>query len=301
MEMGSALIILESGLRLAIPLLCACLAGLWSERAGIIDIGLEGKMLAAAFAGAALAHFTGSAWLGLIGALLASLAPALLHGFATIHRSGNQIVSGMAINMIAAGLTALIGAAWFGQGGRTPSLQGPARFEPIWLGMDALTLLALLSVPISWFALYQTRFGLRLRAAGENPSALETAGVGVAMIRYCGVMICGVLCGLGGAYLAIAQAAGFLPQMTAGKGFIALAALVFAKWRPLPSLLTCMLFGLLDATSIRLQGVSLPGLGQIPVQAIQALPYVLTVILLAGFVGRAIPPAAAGLPYVKEN
>ncbi|NDA47324.1 MAG: ABC transporter permease, partial [Alphaproteobacteria bacterium] len=164
METGSALIILESGLRLAIPLLCACLAGLWSERAGIIDIGLEGKMLAAAFAGAATAHFTGSAWLGLIGALLASLAMALLHGFATINRSGNQIVSGMAINMIAAGLTALIGAAWFAQGGRTPSLQGAARFEPIWLGMDALTLLALLSVPLSWFALYQTRFGLRLRA-----------------------------------------------------------------------------------------------------------------------------------------
>ena len=301
MDLGSLLIIFESGVRLAIPLLCACLAGLWSERAGIIDIGLEGKMLAAAFAGAAFSHFSGSAWVGLGAALLASLALALLHGFATINRAGNQIVSGMAINMIAAGLTGLIGAAWFAQGGRTPPLQGAARFEALFAGMDALTFLALLSVPLSWFTLYQTRFGLRLRAAGENPSALDTAGVDVAKIRYSGVIICGVLCGLGGAYLAIAQVASFLPQMTAGKGFIALAALVFAKWRPLPSLLTCLLFGLLDATAIRLQGVSLPGIGQIPVQAIQALPYVLTIILLAGFVGRAIPPAASGLPYVKES
>jgi simple sugar transport system permease protein len=301
MDFNAALIIFESGLRLAIPLVCACLAGLWSERAGIIDIGLEGKMLAAAFAGASFAHFSGSAWSGLLAAMIASLALALLHGFATINRAGNQIVSGMAINMIAAGLTALIGAAWFSQGGHTPPLNGAARFQPIWQGMDVLTVLALLIVPLSWFALYQTRFGLRLRAAGENPSALETAGVSVSMIRYSGVFICGLLCGLGGAYLSISQVAGFLPQMTAGKGFIALAALVFAKWRPLPSLLTCLLFGLLDATSIRLQGVSLPGLGQIPVQAIQSLPYVLTVILLAGFVGRATPPAASGLPYVKES
>ena len=168
-------------------------------------------------------------------------------------------------------------------------------------GLDALTLITLACVPASWFVLYRTRFGLRLRAAGENPRALEMAGVSVRRIRYAGVAICGFLCGLGGAYLSIVQAAGFLPQMTAGKGFIALAALVFAKWRPVGALFTCLLFGMLDAAAIRLQGTSIPGIGAVPVQAIQALPYLMTVILLAGWVGRASAPQASGVPYVTEN
>ncbi len=301
MDFEAILIILGSSVRLAAPLLCACLAGLWSERSGIVDIGLEGKMLAAAFAGASAASVTGSASIGLLAGLSASLALGLLHGYASIDRHGNQIVSGMAINMIAAGLTALVGAAWFGQGGRTPSLDGDARFGPVFLGMDPLTLITIACAPLTWLFLYRSRFGLRLRAAGENPAALETAGVSVRAIRYAGVAICGLLCGLGGAYLSVSQAAGFLPQMTAGKGFIALAALVFAKWKPIPALFTCFLFGLLDAAAIRMQGIEVPGLGAVPVQAIQALPYVMTVVLLAGFVGRAIPPRASGIPYVKEN
>ncbi len=301
MELDAIVIVLGSGVRLAAPLLCACLAGLWSERSGIVDIGLEGKMLAAAFAGAAAASVTGSAIMGLLAGLSASLALGLLHGYAAIDRHGNQIVSGMAINMIAAGLTALVGAAWFGQGGRTPSLEGDARFNPVLFGMDPLTIITILCASLTWLFLYKSRFGLRLRAAGENPAALETAGVSVRRIRYAGVAICGLLCGLGGVYLSVSQAAGFLPQMTAGKGFIALAALVFAKWKPIPALFTCFLFGLLDAVAIRMQGLSVPGLGFVPVQAIQALPYVMTVILLAGFVGRAIPPRASGIPYVKEN
>lgn len=315
--------VLASSLRLAVPLIFACLAGLWSERAGIFDIGLEGKMLVAAFAAAVAAYLTGSAYAGLLAGILASVLLGLCHGFAAIDGRGNQIVSGTAINLIAAGITALVGHAWFGQGGRTPQLESPAsRFEGIPLpgaealagvpvlgpfsrdvvsGQNLLTYCALLAVPLTAFVLYRTRFGLRLRATGENPAAVDTAGVSVRRMRYGAVLICGVLCGFSGTYLSVGQAAGFLTNMTAGKGFIALAALVFAKWRPWPALATCLLFGFLDATAIRLQGVSVPLIGQVPVQAIQALPYLLTVILLAGFIGRAVPPKAGGIPYVKER
>jgi simple sugar transport system permease protein len=156
-------------------------------------------------------------------------------------------------------------------------------------------------VPVTWFVLGQTRFGLRLRSVGENPAAVDTAGISVAGLRYAAIVVAGALCGLGGTYLSVGQSAGFLPNMTAGKGFIALAALIFAKWRAWPALATCFLFGLLDAVAIRLQGISLPGVGEVPVQAIQALPYLMTVILLAGVIGTAIPPRASGIPYVKER
>ena len=316
-------LILSSSVRLSVPLIFACLAGLWSERAGVVDISLEGKMLVAAFAAATVASLTGNAWLGLLAGIAASVLVGLVHGFAAIDQRGNQIVSGAAINLIAAGLTALLGNAWFGEGGRTPQLEvGPARFAPlVWPGAtslgtvpvvgpfyqflisghDILTYLAFLAVPLTSIVLYRSRFGLRLRATGENPAAVDTAGISVRRLRYSAVIICGVLCGFSGAYLSVSQAAGFLPQMTAGKGFIALAALVFAKWRPWPALATCLLFGFLDAAAIRLQGVVVPVIGEVPVQAIQALPYLLTVILLAGFVGRAIPPKASGIPYVKER
>lgn len=321
-DIDSLVFILASALRLSVPLMLACLAGLWSERSGVVDIGLEGKMLAAAFAAAAAASATQSAAAGLGAGILASLALALVHGYAAIDQRGNQIVSGAAINMIAVGLTALLGGAWFGQGGRTPALEGAARFSPIiWpgaealreiplfgplyhtlvSGQDGLTWAALLAAPLTALVLYRTRFGLRIRAVGENPAAVDTAGVSVRALRYSAVAICGVLCGLAGTYLSVSQAAGFLPQMTAGKGFIALAALVFANWRPYPALFTTLLFGLLDAVAIRLQGVNLPLIGEAPVQAIQALPYLLTVVLLAGFIGKASPPKASGIPYVKER
>jgi ABC-type uncharacterized transport system permease subunit len=315
-------VILDSTIRLSIPLLCAAMAGLWSERAGVVDIGLEGKMLIAAFASAVIAHASGSAWAGLGAGITAAVVLALVHGFAAITWRGNQIVSGVAVNMLAAGLTVILGNAWFGQGGRTPPLEGAARLEDIPLpfaellkpvpvigpiydiaisGHAAPVYLAFLSVLLTALVLKRTRFGLRLRAVGENPAAVDTAGISVAGLRYAAVVICGVLCGLGGTYLAVSQSAGFLPQMTAGKGFIALAAVIFANWRPVPALFACLLFGLLDAIAIRLQGVILPGIGLVPVQAIQALPYVMTVVLLAGFIGKAVPPKASGLPYVKER
>jgi general nucleoside transport system permease protein len=301
MELATIVTILDSSLRLSIPLLAACLAGLWSERSGVVDIGLEGKMLVAAFAAAAAAHAFGSAWIGLLAGIGASVAFALIHGFASISQRGNQIVSGVAINMLAAGLTAIVGNAWYSQGGRTPPLEGPERFGDAFLGHSALVYFVLLAVPLTWFVLGRTRFGLRLRAVGENPAAVDTAGISVASLRYAAVVIGGILCGLAGTYLSVGQSAGFLPNMTAGKGFIALAALIFAKWRAWPALGACFLFGLLDAVAIRLQGIFLPGIGEVPVQAIQALPYLMTVILLAGVIGTAIPPRASGIPYVKER
>lgn len=315
-------VILDSTIRLSIPLLCAALAGLWSERSGVVDIGLEGKMLIAAFASAVVAYHSGSAWAGLGAGMLAAILLSLVHGFAAITWRGNQIVSGVAINMLAVGLTAILGNAWYGQGGRTPNLEGAARFPELDLpfvgalkdipilgpiydiaisGHAAPVYLAVLALVLTALTLKHTRFGLRLRAVGENPAAVDTAGLSVAGLRYAAVIICGALCGLGGTYLAVSQSAGFLPQMTAGKGFIALAAVIFANWRPWPALFACLLFGLLDAVAIRLQGVVLPGIGQVPVQAIQALPYVMTVVLLAGFIGQATPPKASGLPYVKER
>ncbi len=313
--------ILESSLRLATPLLLACLAGLFSERAGIFDIGLEGKMLASAFMSAAVAAYTGDVWIGLVAGIFASMVLAAIHGVASITFRGNQLISGVAINFLAAGLAVVISQAWFGLGGRTPQLQGPSRFSEVTLpladavssvpflgaiyanlisGHAILVYVALLCVPVTWWILYRTRFGLRLRAVGENPAAVDTAGVSVVGLRYAAVMICGLLCGLAGAYLATALGAGFVKDMSAGRGFIALAALIFAKWRPWYALGATLLFGLLEALGNRFQTVELLGV-TIPTQFMQALPYILTVVILAGFVGKAIPPRAGGEPYVKER
>jgi len=318
----SFVVIFGSGIRLGVPLILACFAGLWSERSGVVDIGLEGKMLTGAFAAAVFATATDSAWLGLLAGVIATVVVSLIHGYASIDQRANQIVSGTAINLVADGMTALIGNAIWSQGGRTPQLPEEALFHPITLpfvdaigavpifgsiyrnlisGHDIVTYFAFALAPLTYWALYSTRFGLRLRAVGENPAAVDTAGISVRALRYLAVMICGVLVGLSGVYLSLSQAAYFQPHMSAGKGFIALAALVFAKWRPWPALATCLLFGFLDALAIRLQGTVLPGIGEVPVQAIQALPYVLTVVLLAGFIGKATPPKASGVPYVKER
>jgi len=292
--------ILMATLRVAVPLLLAAHAGLFSERSGIVDIGLEGKMLAGAFAAAVVAALTGNPWLGLLAALAISAALGLLHGFVCIDQRGDQVVSGMAINILVAGVTVTLGLAWFHEGGNTPALPNSARFPEI-LGLSVLAWPAFALVPLTSWLLWRTRFGLRLRAVGEHPAAVDTAGVSVAWLRYRAVLIAGLLCGWAGAYIGIAQAAGFNRDMTGGRGYLALAALILGKWRPVPVLLACLSFALLDAVAIRLQGVVLPGIGPVPVQAVQALPYVLTVLLLAGFVGRAIPPRASGIPYVKDR
>ncbi|MFD1341593.1 ABC transporter permease [Litorisediminicola beolgyonensis] len=321
MDFLTLLQVLDSTIRLATPLLLACLAGLFSERAGIFDIGLEGKMLAAAFFSAAIAAVTGSVWLGLLAGIAASLALSAIHGLASITFRGNQLISGVAINFLASGLTVLVAQDWFGQGGRTPSLIGAGRWPDITLpfaetlrpvpilgpiyaelisGHSILVYTALLMVPVTWWVLFRTRFGLRLRAVGEAPEAVDTAGVSVIGLRFAAVAICGLLCGLAGSYLATGLQAGFVREMTAGRGYIALAALIFAKWRPWHALGACTLFGLLQAVALRYQNIDLGGI-TIPVQVMDALPYILTVVILAGFVGKAIPPRAGGEPYVKER
>ena len=324
MEDGLLLVILtlDATIRVSVPLILAALAGLVVERSGVIDIGLEGKMLASAFAAATVAALLGSAWMGLLAGIGISIMLALLHGFACITHRGNQIVSGVAINILASGLTVMLGISWFQLGGQTPPLTGDARFAAVTFpgaeavadipllghiysellsGHNVLVYLAFLTVPLVWWGVYRTRFGLRLRATGENPAAVDTAGISVLRMRYLALIICGMLCGIAGAYLSTGHGAGFLREMTAGKGFIALAAMIFGKWRPVPVLFACLLFGFLDALAIRMQGVELPMIGEMPVQFIQALPYVLTVVLLAGFIGRAIAPKASGIPYVKEH
>jgi general nucleoside transport system permease protein len=326
MEFLTLLQLLDATIRLATPLLLACLAGLFSERAGIFDIGLEGKMLAAAFTAAAVAALTGNVWAGFFAGIFASLLLSALHGLASITFRGNQLISGVAINFLASGLTVLIAQAWFAQGGRTPSLSGDARFNDIDLpgaltrmrdimeagpwqqfyselisGHTIIVYLAILTVPASWWLLYRTRFGLRLRAVGENPAAVDTAGISVVGLRFAAVGICGVLCGIAGAYLSTGLQAGFVKDMTAGRGYIALAALIFAKWRPWYALYACLLFGFLQALALRSDVLEAVIGFKLQVQLLDVLPYILTVIILAGFVGKAIPPRAGGEPYVKER
>ncbi|ODT20887.1 MAG: sugar ABC transporter permease [Kaistia sp. SCN 65-12] len=295
---------LAATLRVATPLVLCAMGGLFSEKSGVIDVGLEGKMLMAAFFAAATASLTGSAWAGVAAAIVAAEALALLHGFACITHRGNQVVSGIALNILAAGLTVVLGTAWFARGGQTPPLNDGERLKPIFFlvaGDNVLVYAALLSVPFTWWLIARTRFGLRLRAVGEMPLAVDAAGVSVSWLRYRAVLLCGLFAGLAGAYLSIAQNAGFSRDMTAGQGFIALAAIIFGKWRPFPAFGACLVFGLLDAVAIRLQGVKVPGIGEVPVQLIQALPYLLTLFLLAGFIGNAVAPKAAGVPYEKEH
>ncbi|NCO20666.1 MAG: ABC transporter permease [Rhodobacterales bacterium] len=321
MDLNTIIQILDSTIRLATPLLLACLAGLFSERAGVFDIGLEAKMLVAAFFSAAVAATTGSVWLGLCAGIAASVVFALIHGLASITFRGDQLISGVALNFLASGMTVLIARDWFNEGGRTPALIDGGRFQPITLpfaealsgvpvlgpiyhdlisGHSILVYVAFLMVPLTWYVLHRTRFGLRLRAVGENPGAVDTAGISVVRLRYSAVLIAGVLCGIAGAYLATGLAAGFVRDMTAGRGFIALAALIFAKWRPWYAMGACLLFGLLDAIGNRYQSIELLGIA-VPGQFMQALPYILTVVILAGFVGKAIPPRAGGAAYVKER
>ncbi len=322
MDYATLLQLLDTTIRLATPLLFACLAGLYSERAGIFDIGLEGKMLMAAMASASVAYLTGSVWMGVLAGIGASLILAGIHGIASITFRGNQLISGVALNFVASGITVLVAQRLFAQGGRTPPLEGDARFAPITLpfaealrdvpvigplyyevisGHPFLVYLGFATVPLTWWVLYRTRFGLRLRAVGENPAAVDTAGISVVGLRFAAVAITGVLCGLAGAYMATALQAGFGREMTAGRGYIALAALIFAKWRPVAALWACLLFGFFQALALRPDVVEGVLQFKVPVTFLDALPYVLTVLVLAGFVGKAIPPRAGGEPYVKER
>ncbi len=314
--------LLNSTFRISTPLVFAAMAGLFAERSGVIDFSLEGKMLTAAFVAATGSYFFGSEWFGLVLAIIACVSLSMLHGFASVTHKGDQVVSCVAINILMIGLTTALAAAWFGQAGLTPTLSNDQRFLEITLpfadtlrsvpvigliysdilsGHYIFVYIAYLLVPVVYWIVFKTSFGLRLRAVGENPSAVDTAGINVFAMRYKALAINGVLIAFAGAHLSTAVNANFFREMSAGRGYLALAALIFGKWHPKTALLACLLFGFTDALQIRLQGVELPVVGTIPVQLIQGMPYVLTVILLAGFVGKAFAPSAIGQPYIKER
>ncbi|HEY2380079.1 MAG TPA: ABC transporter permease [Terriglobia bacterium] len=282
--------ILFSTVRFATPLLLAALGGLFSERSGVINIALEGLMLAGAFASAAVTHYAGSPWIGLAAGIAAGLLGALIHAVACISFDADQVVTGTAINILMLGVPTLLSGALFETTGSTPPIPRTNLIP------NAPVFIAFALVPIVWYLLYRTPFGLRLRAAGENPEAADTAGVSVIRIRYAGVLLSGALAAIGGAYLSIGQSSLFTRNMTAGRGFIALAALIFGKWRPFQTMLACLLFGFAEAASIQMQGV----IPHVRVEYIQILPYILTMVVLAGFIGASRAPRALGQPYSKE-
>jgi len=285
-----------STIRLSTPLILAALGGLFSERSGVINIALEGMMLAGAFTAAAVTYASGSPYVGLVGGIMAGMLIAAIHAVACIRYQADQVVTGTAINILMLGMPAFLSGAFFLSSGSTPQI--PKEHLIPWIPI----VIAFAMVPLSWYVLYKTPFGLRLRSVGENPEAADAAGVPVARMRYAGVLISGVLAGIGGAYLSIGQSSLFTRNMTSGRGFIALAALIFGKWRPVQTLLACLLFGLTEAVSIQMQGVvKLPSGDDIPVQFIQMVPYILTIVVLAGFIGSSRPPRALGIPYQKER
>lgn len=288
--------LLWSTIRLSTPLILAALGGLFSERSGVINIALEGMMLAGAFTAAAVTYATGSPLVGLAAGMLAGMLIAGVHALACIQYKADQVVTGTAINILMLGLPAFLSGAFFLSSGSTPQIPKEQLIPTLPI------VIAFALVPITWYVLYKTPFGLRLRSVGENPEAADAAGVPVARMRYAGVLLSGLLAGIGGAYLSIGQSSLFTRNMTSGRGFIALAALIFGKWRPVQTLLACLLFGLTEAVSIQMQGVvKLPSGDDIPVQFIQMVPYVLTIIVLAGFIGSSRPPRALGIPYEKER
>jgi len=285
-----------STIRLSTPLILAALGGLFSERSGVINIALEGLMLAGAFTAAAVTYAVGDPYVGLLAGMMAGVLIAAIHAVACIRYRADQVVTGTAINILMIGMPAFLSGAFFLSSGSTPQI--PKEQLIPWIPI----VIAFALVPISWYVLYKTPFGLRLRSVGENPEAADAAGVKVARMRYAGVLLSGALAGIGGAYLSIGQSSLFTRNMTSGRGFIALAALIFGKWRPVQTLLACLLFGFTEAISIQMQGVvKLPSGDDIPVQFIQMVPYVLTIIVLAGFIGSSQPPGALGIPYEKER
>ena len=299
--------LIASTIRLATPLVLAALGGLFSERSGVINIALEGKMLAGAFTAAAVTHAVdtrlgmggASPWIGVLAGMLAGLFIAAIYALSCIKFKADQVVSGAAINILMLGMPGLLSGAFFLSSGSTPQIPKD-RLLPQSPAVIAFAILAL--VAVIWYVVYRTPFGLRLRSVGENPEAADAAGVSVSRIRYSGVLLAGILAGMGGAYLSIGQSSLFTRNMTAGRGYIALAALIFGKWRPVQTLLACLLFGFTEAVSIQMQGVfKLPSGEDIPVQFIQMVPYVLTIVVLAGFIGSSRPPRALGIPYQKEK
>jgi simple sugar transport system permease protein len=280
-----------SSIRLATPLLLAALGGLFSERSGVINIALEGLMLAGAFTGATVTYYASNPWIGIAAAISAGLLIASIHAVACIQFDADQVVTGTAINILMLGVPTLLSGALFDTTGSTPQIPR-SNLMP-----TTPVIVAFALVPTIQYLLYHTRFGLRLRAVGENPAAADTAGISVKRVRYMAVLISGALAAIGGAYLSMGQSSLFTRNMTAGRGFIALAALIFGKWRPVQTMFACLLFGFAEAAAIQMQGV----MPHVRVEYVQIIPYVLTMVVLAGFIGASRAPRALGQPYGKEN
>jgi simple sugar transport system permease protein len=296
-------ILIFSAIRLATPMIFAALGGMFSERSGVINIALEGLMLAGAFTAAVVTYELSNPYFGFLCGLLAGGLLAFIFAIVVIKFEADQVVAGVGINILMLGVPALLSSAMYDSAGSTEQI--PKEYLlPEFFGLNVASMLAFLLVPVAWYVLYKTPFGLRLRAVGENPEAADAAGVKVYTMRYTGVILSGVLAAAGGAYLAIGQSSFFTRGMSAGKGFIALAALILAKWRPVQVLVACLFFGFTEALAIQLQGSdfvkNIVG-ADIPVQFIEMLPYVLTIIVLAGFIGLSKAPKSLGIPYRKEN
>jgi ABC-type uncharacterized transport system permease subunit len=286
--------LLSSTLRVSTPLIFAALGGMMSERSGVINIALEGMMLIGAFGAAIGTLATHSPWLGSACGMAAGLLLAALYALFVIRLRANQIVAGTAINMLALGLTPCLCKVLYDVTGSTPAIPLSERFHsaPLYLGW------VLVALSVLWMK--YSPAGLWVSFAGEHPEALEAAGIRVNRVRWVAVLLSGALAGLGGASLSVFLSSSFSRNMTAGRGFMALAALIFGKWRPLPTALACLLFGFADAVQIRLQGVVIWGTSPIPVQFIQILPYIVTMLVLAGFVGRSRAPKALGVPFQRQ-
>lgn len=294
--------LLFAAIRSATPLIFAALGGLFSERSGVINIALEGMMLGGAFTGAVVTYQTGNPYLGLLAGVASGGLLAIIYAVACIKFEADQVVAGMAINFLMIGLPSLISGAIYDSAGSTPQIDKANLLPNYFNSISLASIIAFALVPICWYVLYKTPFGLRLRATGENPGAADAAGVNVVKLRYTAVVISGFLAAAGGAYLSIGQSSLFTISMTAGRGFIALAALILAKWKPVPVMFACLFFGFMEALTIQIQGIiKLPSGEDIPVQFIQIIPYVLTIIVLAGFIGSSRAPKALGIPYRKEN
>ncbi len=282
--------LLASAIRLAVPYTLAGLGGTYSERSGVTNIGLEGMMLTGAFTAVAAANKSGSPWVGMFAAILVGILLGLVHAVVCVSLKSDQIVSGLAINIFASGITVFFSWLLF----NLTQIQVQGKLLIPFTTIPPILPLTAVIVIVSHVIIFKTTFGLRLRSVGEHPKAADTLGINVYKMRYIGVMISGGLAGLAGAFLSLEHAHYFVKNMSGGKGFIGLATMIFGKWTPLGTAGAGLLFGLGEAISLRVSSAG------IPPQFIDMIPYVITMFVLAGVVGRAIPPAADGVPYSKE-
>ncbi|MGL4730850.1 MAG: ABC transporter permease [Clostridium sp.] len=300
--------LLASTLRIATPLIFAALGGMFSERSGVVNIGLEGMMTMGAFFAVYVTHITGNPVLGIFGGMIAGGLLALIHAVLSINLKADQVISGTAINLFATALSSFLIMKLFGKGGQTDIVKGlpfnvPESIAtipvigPLLNGINWFVILAIVLVFVSYYVMYKTPFGLRVRAVGEHPKAADTLGINVYKTRYICVIISGMLAGLGGAALSLGITPLFKENMVAGRGFIALAAMIFGNWKPFGILGACLLFGFGEAFQIVAQGFT----WSLPTEFYSALPYILTMLALAGFVGKTQGPAAVGEPYEKGS